>query len=115
MSRRDDTVPMRHMLDHAREALAMVGGRSRHDLDPDRMLQLALTHLVEIIGEAANRVSGEGRSRHPYSPWQDAINTRNRFIHGYDTVDYDIVWKIATQELPVLIAALERALPGHVS
>lgn len=115
MSRRDDTVPMRHMLDHAREALAMVGGRRRHDLDTDRMLQLALTHLVEIIGEAANRVSSEGRSRHPYIPWRDAINTRNRFIHGYDTVDYDVVWQIATRELPVLIAALERALPGHVS
>jgi uncharacterized protein with HEPN domain len=106
---------MRHMLDHAREALAMVGGRNRHDLDTDRMLQLALTHLVEIIGEAANRVSREGRSRHPYIPWQDAINTRNRFIQGYDTVDYDVVWQIATRELPLLIAALERALPGHVS
>ncbi len=93
----------------------MVSGRSRDDLDSDRMLQLALTHLVEIIGEAANRVSGEGRSRHPYIPWQEAINTRNRFIHGYDSVDYDVVWQIATQELPVLIAALERALPGHVS
>ena len=115
MSRRDDSVPMRHMLDHAREALGMVAGRSRHDLDTDRMLQLALTHLVEIIGEAANRVSREGRARCPYIPWQDAINTRNRFIHGYDTVDYGIVWQIATQELPVLIAALERALPGHIS
>ena len=60
-------------------------------------------------------MSGEGRSRHPYIPWQDAINTRNRFIHGYDTVDYDVVWQIATRELPALIAALERALPGHVS
>ena len=114
MSRRDDSVPMRHMLDHAREALAMVGGRSRQDLDADRMLQLSLTHLVEIIGEAAGRVSREGRARLPYIPWQDAINTRNRFIHGYDTVDYDIVWQIASQELPVLIAALERALPGHI-
>ncbi len=93
----------------------MVGERSRQDLDTDRMLQLSLTHLVEIIGEAANRVSGVSRSRHPYIPWQDAINTRNRFIHGYDTVDYDVVWQIATRELPLLIAALERALPGHVS
>jgi len=115
MSRRDDSVPMRHMLDHAREAVAMVSGRSRRELDTDRMLQLALTRLVEIIGEAAKRVTPDGRGRFPDIPWQDAINTRNRFIHGYDTVDYDIVWKIATQELPVLIAALERALPGHVS
>ena len=78
----------------------MVGERSRKDLDTDRMLQLSLTHLVEIIGEAASRVSREGRAQHQYIPWQDAINTRNRFIHGYDSVDYDIVWQIATRELP---------------
>ena len=115
MSRRDDSVPMRHMLDPAREAVAMVRGRSRRDLDTDRMLQLALTRLVEIIREAAKRVTPEGRARFPYIPWQDAVTTRNRFIHGYDTIDYDIVWQIATQELPALVAALDRALPGHVS
>jgi len=115
MSRRDDSVPMRHMLDHAREAVSMVSGRSRRELDTDRMLQLALTRLVEIIGEAAKRVTPDGRARFPYIPWQDAITTRNRFIHGYDTIDYDVVWQIATQELPPLVAALERAIPGHVT
>ncbi|HMH53678.1 MAG TPA: HepT-like ribonuclease domain-containing protein [Candidatus Acidoferrum sp.] len=40
---------------------------------------------------------------------------RHRIIHGYDTVDYDIIWRIVTEELPALISALERALPGHVS
>ena len=57
MSRRDDSVPMRHMLDHAREVVAMVRGRTRSDLDTDRMFQLALTRLIEILGEAANRVT----------------------------------------------------------
>ena len=65
MSRRDDTVPMRHMLDHAREVVAMVGGRTRRDLDTDRMFQLALTRLMEIVGEAANRVTAAGRERYP--------------------------------------------------
>ena len=60
MSRRDDTVPLRQMLDHAREVAAMVGGRTRRDLDTDRMFQLALTRLIEIIGEAANRVTTAG-------------------------------------------------------
>jgi len=55
---------MRHMLDHAREAVAMVHGRTRRDLDTDRMLQLAITRLVEIIGEAAGRVSKEGQQRY---------------------------------------------------
>ena len=115
MSRRDDSVPMRHMLDYARETVAMVSGRSRRDVDVDRMLQLALTRLLEMIGEASNRVTVQGRARYRDIPWQDIINTRNRSVHGYDTVNYDIVWKIIKEELPFLIATLDRALPGHVS
>ena len=115
MSRRDDSVPMRHMLDHAREVVVMVHGRTRHELDTHRMFQLALTRLVEIIGEAAARVTPAGQTRYNDIPWPKIVGTRNRIVHGYDTVDYDVVWDIATLEVPVLIAALERALPGHVS
>jgi uncharacterized protein with HEPN domain len=104
---------MRHMLDYAREAVVMARGRTRSDLDRDRMLQLSLTHLIEIIGEAANRVSRDGQVRHDGIPWPDIIATRNRIVHGYDSVDYDIVWQIVIEELPALILALERALPGH--
>jgi uncharacterized protein with HEPN domain len=103
------------MLDHAREAVAIMRSKSRNDLDTDRLLQLAITRVLEIIGEAANRVTREGRDRYPELAWQAVIATRNRIIHGYDTVDYDIVWKILSDELPMLIAALERAVPGHRS
>lgn len=115
MSRRDDTVPMRHMLDHAREITAMVHDRTRRDLDRDRMLQLALTRLIEILGEAAKRVTSAGHARYPEIPWAQIVGTRDRIIHGYDTVNYDVVWNISTLEIPLLTAALERALPGHVS
>ena len=115
MSRRDDTVPMRHMLDHAREIVVMMQGRVRGDLDTDRMFQLALTRLLEIIGEAAARVTPAGRVRYQDIPWPEIVSTRNRIVHGYDTVDYDVVWDIAALEVPALVTALERALPGHVS
>lgn len=49
----------------------------------------------------------------PEIPWPKIVSTRNRIIHGYDAVNYDVVWDIATLEVPALIAALERALPGH--
>jgi uncharacterized protein with HEPN domain len=113
MSRRDDTVPMRHMLDHAREIAAMVQGRTRQDLDTNRMFQLALTRLIEIIGEAANRVTPGGHGRYPEIPWPKIVSTRNRIVHDYDAVNYDVVWDIATLEVPALITALEQALPGH--
>ena len=58
MSRHDDTVRLRHMLDHAREATQLVAGRTRGALDQDRVLNLALTRLLEVVGEAAARVSG---------------------------------------------------------
>ena len=115
MSKRDDSVPMRHMLDHARRAVAAMAQRSRADLDRDWILQMALRQVIEVVGEAANRVSREGQARYSEIPWRDAVAARNRIAHGYDTVDFDTVWRIVTQEFPILIAALERALPGHTS
>jgi uncharacterized protein with HEPN domain len=74
MSQRDDAVPMHHMLDHAREACALVAGRNQADIHEDRLLQLALTRLVEIVGEAAGRVSRESQARFPAVPWRDAVD-----------------------------------------
>lgn len=110
MSEHDDRVPMRHMLDHAREAVAMIGGRTRQEIASDRTFQLALTHLVEIVGEAATRVSPETRDRYPDIPWRQAINMRNRITHGYDVVDHDLVWDTVKEDFPPLIETLERAL-----
>jgi len=75
MSRRDDSVPMRHMLDHAREAVAMIKGRTRSGLAAERLLQLAITRLVQIIGEAASRVTTQGRARYAEIPWREVIDT----------------------------------------
>lgn len=107
MSRHDDTVSMRHMLDHAREAVEMAQGRKRSDLDTDRMLQLALTRLVEIVGEAATRVSKERRQRQSGMAWSQIIGMRNRLIHGYDAVDLNILWDIVQVDLPPLVEQLE--------
>lgn len=110
MSQRDDAVPMRHMLDHAREACDLVAGRKRADIHSDRLLQLALTRLVEIVGEAAGRVSRETQTRFPAVPWREAVTTRHRITHGYDVVDYDILWDTVQSDFPPLLAALEQAL-----
>ena len=110
MSRPDDTLRMRHMRDHAQEAVALVRGKSRADLDADRTLGLALVRLLEIVGEAANRTSDDARLKYPEIPWSQIVSLRNRLIHGYDSVDMDILWEILTTDLPQLIAALDQAL-----
>ena len=65
MSRRDSELPLHQMLDHAREAIILSNGRSSEELVDDRVLGLAIVRLMEIVGEAANRVPKEERSRHP--------------------------------------------------
>jgi uncharacterized protein with HEPN domain len=108
MSRHE--VRLRHMLDHAREAVAMASGRSRGELETNRQLNLSLVRLLEIVGEAAGHVPLEERVRHPDIPWPEIVGLRNRLIHGYDPVDFDILWQIVSDDLPPLIAALEKAL-----
>ena len=108
MSKHDDAISLRHMLDYAQRAVAMAASRTRSDLESDYMFQLALTHLVEIIGEAASRVSMPARERHAGIPWPDIVGMRNRLIHGYDLVDLDLLWDTVAVDLPPLIAELER-------
>ena len=107
MARHDPILSVRHMLDHAREAVEMSRTRARADLDTDRMLNLALVRLVEVIAEAASRVPEEVRSRYPEVPWRQTIGMRNRLIHGYDTVNFDILWAMIREDLPPLIEQLE--------
>jgi uncharacterized protein with HEPN domain len=111
MSRHESTVRLRHMLDHAREAVAIAKGKTRGDLHSDRILNLALVRLLEIVGEAASRTPLDERAQHARIPWAQIVGLRNRLIHGYDSVDFDILWQIVNQDLPSLIVALEQIVP----
>lgn len=101
-----DRIRLLHMLEHAQEAIQLVEQRSRTNLDEDRILSLALVRLLEIIGEAAAGVSAESRGKFPGIPWAEIVGLRNRLIHGYDSVDLDIVWSIVQGDLPALVRDL---------
>ena len=107
MSRHDPTVALKHMLDHAQKVVAISRGRKRNDLDENMILNLALTRLVEVIGEAANRVPAEFQAEHPEIAWGEIIGMRNRLIHGYDDVDLDFLWSVIRNDLPALIRQLK--------
>jgi uncharacterized protein with HEPN domain len=110
MPRHDPLVRIRHMLDHAREAVDLAATRSRADLGTDRLLELALTRLVEIIGEAAAQTPPEVRAEYPSVPWGKIVGMRNRLVHGYDEVDLNVLWDAVTLNIPALIADLEQAV-----
>ncbi len=98
------------MLDAAREACSFAAGHTRPDLDTHRMLVLALLKSIEIIGEAAARVTPDTRVAYPSIPWAAIVGMRNRLVHGYFDVDLDIVWATVDRELPALIRQLESVL-----
>ena len=89
MSRRDDGVSLGDMLSHAQEAIELLGEMSREALARDRVIQLALARLMEIVGEAANRLSSATQESYPGIPWAQVISMRNRLIHGYDVIVFN--------------------------
>jgi uncharacterized protein with HEPN domain len=110
MSRRSSVALLNDMLDHAKEAVTFAHDKSRADIASDRLLNLALVRLLEIIGEAASQIPKTKQASYPHVPWPQIISLRNRLIHGYDAVDLDILWQIITFDLPPLIVALEAIL-----
>ena len=85
----DDNARLRHMLEAARDAMSFAADCSREGLDKDRKLALAIVKCIEIIGEAAARVTAETRDAHPEVPWKAIVGMRNRLIHGYFEIDLD--------------------------
>ena len=106
MSLRDDGTALRQMLQHAEEAVSLVEGLTQPELEKDRVLSLAVVRLLEVTGEAANRVSENRRNEAPQIPWAQIIGLRNRLIHGYDAIDMEVLWQILSADLPVLAIAL---------
>ena len=109
--RRDDTIRLKHMLDAGSEAMEFAEGKTRTDLDKNRMLVLSLVKAVEIIGEAAYRTKENTRREFPEIPWEDIIGMRHRLVHAYFDINLDILWKTVHEDLPMLKSLLQRIVP----
>lgn len=107
---RDDQVTLGQMLDAARRLSAMARERTREKFASDETGQLAMLHLIQRLGEAASRISADFRFARPEFPWAEMVGMRNRIVHGYDELDPDIAWRVASEDIEPVIAALERAL-----
>lgn len=107
---KDDLTRLKHMLDAAKEVISFVSGKSREDLDSDRKLVLSVVKDIEIIGEAASKVSSELKNQYKDIPWLDITGMRHHLIHAYFDVDLNVVWTTVTKDIPFLIPHLERIL-----
>ena len=87
-----------------------VEGVGLDDFLTNIQLQDSIIRRIEIVGEAAGRVSPQFRESHPEIPWGEMIGMRNRMIHGYDDIDLDIVWNTTQESIPVLLELIEPLL-----
>ncbi len=108
-----DVVRLRHMLDAAREAVRYASGHTRADLDADRMRAFAMVKAIEIVGEAATKVSATTRAQLQSVAWAEIAGMRNRLIHAYFDIDLNIVLDTVELDLPPLIGALEAYLAAR--
>ncbi len=111
MSRREPDLTLRQILEFADEVAALVANRAPENLAANREFRRALERCVELIGEAATRVPESWRASHPAIPWRQMIAMRNVMIHGYDEIIDEVLWDVATRDVPDLrevIAALLR-------
>ena len=110
MTKIDDLTRLKHIKQAIVEAVCFTKGRNRQDLEQERMLSLALVKLIEIIGEAANKISDEKQNQYSQIPWRRMIGMRNRLTHAYFEVDLDIVWQVINQDLPNILPQIEIAI-----
>lgn len=109
--RDDDRIRILHMIDAAQAVEQFIFGKKREDLDVDRLLLFAVLRAIEVIGEAASKVTDETQAAMPSIPWAYIIGMRNRLIHGYFDIDANVVWRTASEEIPSLHRTLRQRLP----
>jgi uncharacterized protein with HEPN domain len=105
-----DRWTLEQMLETAQRIRAVVRPHTHESFDADEVTHLALLHLIQRLGEAASRLTSDFRAAHEEFPWAEMIGMRNRIVHSYDDLDAEIVWRVATDDIEPVVAALERVL-----
>jgi uncharacterized protein with HEPN domain len=95
------------MWDAAQAIQEFISGKTFHHYQQDRMLRGAVERHLEIIGEAANKVSLEFQANHPEIPWRRIIGQRHVIAHEYGEIKHELIWKVATMHIPELLRNLE--------
>ena len=106
----EDRFRLQHMLEAAQAATTFIAAHDRNDFERDLALVFAVTRAIEIMGEAASKVTADTRAANSDIPWKEIIAMRNQLIHAYFDIDREILWRTVHDELPPLIATLSGAL-----
>jgi uncharacterized protein with HEPN domain len=109
-----DQVYLLDILEAVRLALSYVRGVTKETFLCDTQCQDSVIRRIEIIGEAARRISPQTKESYPVIPWNEMVGMRNLMVHEYDDVDLEIVWDTVQRDLPLLIELIEPLIPPDV-
>ena len=107
---RDDAYLL-DMLLAARKVQSFAAGVTQGQFEKDEVLQNAVLHMIQIIGEAASKISPVFREAHPEIPWPQIIGMRHRLVHNYLHIDLSRVWQVIERDIPALIPLVEPLVP----
>ncbi len=105
-----DFIRFQHMLEASQAAVSHLSGKSREELDRNRLLLSGVVRELEILGEAASQISSTIREQFSSLPWKEMIGLRNRLIHAYFEVNNQTIWLVVKESLPPLILQIEQIL-----
>ena len=108
-----DKVHLWDMLKAAQGVVVSLQQFSLAQYGDDENLRLATERRIEIIGEAARRISAPFKEAHPEIPWRPIIDQRNMLIHAYDEIENERIWGLAQQEIPRLVEQLKELIPDE--
>lgn len=108
---KDDAAYLHDIVQAAEAVTRYLLGKTREHFRGDEILRGAVERKVEIIGEAARRVSRHFQESHPQIPWQKIVATRHVLAHDYGEVNEDVVWRIASVYVPELVEMLRPLIP----
>jgi len=103
------------ILDAMDKAEILVEGFAYEEFETDFRTNFAVIRALEIIGEAAKRLPVSLREQYPAIPWRGMAGMRDRIIHGYDTVDLQIVWDVVKQDIPEIKPQIQQILADYMS
>ena len=109
----DDKIRLQHMLDAAQEAITFLKTLKGEQLKNNRLVSQAIVRLIEVVGEAAVQISKEYKAAHPELLWAQIIGMRNRIIHAYFDIDYELVENTIKVDFPELINQLTKLINNY--
>ncbi len=112
---KDDQVYLGHMLDTARKIVTKASGITRNQYESNEDLHMVFAHLVQVLGEAASRVSPAGREQFSDIPWKRIVGMRHRIVHDYMNVDIELLWEVVRRNVPELVDMLAKIVPPETA